>query len=379
MDNLKEILLKEIPNFKEFSLKFFNGEIPKLEYKKFSGGYGVYAQRDQKSFMIRLRVSSGVLTRSQLHTIYHMASKHNLSHIHLTTRQAIQLHGLNIDDVCDIMEEGIKNNIFTRGAGGNYPRNVGLSPLSGVDPNEAFDVTPYSIATDNHFISKITTYKLPRKLKVSYSSADNYLDHCTVQDLRFVATINNNKPYFKVFLGGGLGKNPAVALELDELINPHEVLYYVEGMTKMYMEHDDYNNHNRARVRYMVDNLGKVEFLKLFKEYVEKEKEKGGLNLYPQPIEYFDSGIELNESNPRLFKQKQTGRYAVYIHPVGGILSLKDLKCLLYELDKFKNPMIRLSMSEGMYILNLDGNEAKKLLSVSKAFSGDTTIEKIDN
>ena len=379
MDNLKEILLKEIPNFKEFSLKFFNGEIPKLEYKKFSGGYGVYDQRDQKSFMIRLRISSGVLTRSQLHTIYHMASKHNLGHIHLTTRQAIQLHGLNINDVCDIMEEGIKNNIFTRGAGGNYPRNVGLSPLSGVDPNEAFDVTPYSIATDNHFISKITTYKLPRKLKVSYSSADNDLAHCTVQDLGFVATINNNKPYFKVFLGGGLGKNPAVALELDELINPHEVLYYVEGMTKMYMEHGDHDNHNRARVRYMVDNLGKVEFLKMFKEYVEKEKEKGGLNLYPHPIEYFDSGIELNESNPRLFKQKQTGRYAVYIHPVGGILSLKDLKCLLYELDKFKNPMIRLSMSEGMYILNLDGNEAKKLLSVSKAFSGDTTIEKIDN
>lgn len=41
--------------------------------------------------------------------------------------------------------------------------------------------------------------------------------------------------------------------------------------------------------------------------------------------------------------------------------------------------MIRLSMSEGMYILNLDGNEAKKLLNVSKAFSSDTSIEKIDN
>lgn len=376
MNDLKEILLKEIPNFKEFSIKFFNGEVPKLEYKRFSGGYGVYAQRDQKSFMIRLRVSSGVISRSQLHTIYHMASKHNLSHIHFTTRQAIQLHGLDVDGVCDVMEEGIKNNIFTRGGGGNYPRNVGLSPLSGVDPNEAFDVTPYSVATDNHFISKITTYKLPRKLKVSYSSADNDLAHCTVQDLGFVATIKDNEPYFKVFLGGGLGKNPAVALELDELAKPHEVLYYVEAMTKMYMEHGDYNNHNRARVRYMVSNLGEEEFLRLFKEYVANEKEKGGLDLYPQPIEYFESGVELNETNPRLFKQKQAGRYAVYIHPVGGILSLKDLKSLLYELDKFKNPMIRLSMSEGMYILNLDGNEAKKLLDASKSISGDTTIEK---
>ena len=37
-------------------------------------------------------------------------------------------------------------------------------------------------------------------------------------------------------------------------------------------------------------------------------------------------------------KQKQKGLYTVYIHPVGGQLYLKDLKALLYELDKIKNP-----------------------------------------
>ena len=52
MNNLKEILLSELPNFREKSLKFLNGEISKPEYKGFSGGYGVYAQRDKKSFMI---------------------------------------------------------------------------------------------------------------------------------------------------------------------------------------------------------------------------------------------------------------------------------------------------------------------------------------
>ena len=69
MNNLKEVLLSEIPNFRERSLKFLNGEIPKLEYKGFSGGYGVYAQRDKKSFMIRLRTSAGIMSKSQLHTI----------------------------------------------------------------------------------------------------------------------------------------------------------------------------------------------------------------------------------------------------------------------------------------------------------------------
>ncbi|MBZ0555988.1 nitrite/sulfite reductase, partial [Clostridioides difficile] len=167
MDNFKKILLNELPNFKEYSSKFLNGEINKMQYKGFSGGYGVYAQRDKKSFMIRLRVSAGVLSQYQLNKIYEIAIKHNLDKIHLTTRQAIQLHDLSINSIVDIMEEGIKNDIFTRGGGGNYPRNVGLSPLSGVDPSEVFDVTPYAVATDKYFIKNATTYHLPRKLKVS--------------------------------------------------------------------------------------------------------------------------------------------------------------------------------------------------------------------
>ena len=100
------------------------------------------------------------------------------------------------------------------------------------------------------------------------------------------------------------------------------------------------------------------------------------MDLYPDPIEYFENGTEIDISDPRLIKQKQQGRYSVYIHPIGGLLSLKNLKVLLYELDKAKNPMIRLAMTEGMYIINLDGNEAKKILEISKSISGNTSLEK---
>ena len=59
-DDFKKILLDEIPAFREFGHKFLNGEVSKMDFKKVSGGFGFYAQRDQKSFMIRLRVSCGV-------------------------------------------------------------------------------------------------------------------------------------------------------------------------------------------------------------------------------------------------------------------------------------------------------------------------------
>ena len=380
MDNLqrmKELFLNEIPDFKKECIKLLNGDRSKMEYKGISGGYGVYAQRDQKSFMIRLRFSSGVIKKSQLQKVYELAKSHNLDGIHFTTRQAIQLHDLDVDGLCDIMEEGIKNNIFTRGAGGNFPRNVGLSPLSGVDPNEAFDVTPYAVATDKYFMSKITTYHLPRKLKVSYSSCPLDEAHTTVQDLGFLAVLKDNKPYFKVFVGGGLGKNPAVALELDELIDPSDVLYYVEGLTKLFMDEGDYSNKHKARVRYIVYKLGEEEFIKKFKEYVSKEKENDSLKLHIDEIEYpNDGGVETDIKDCRLFEQKQKGYYSVYIHPIGGLFKLDDMKKLLDELDKCKYASIRLAMTEGIYIINLDGKEAEHILKISKSFGGCTNIEK---
>lgn len=61
-----------------------------MEYKVISGGYGVYVQRDQKYFMIRLRVLSGVVSKiNYILSIYNLAKKYNLPGIHFTNRQAI--------------------------------------------------------------------------------------------------------------------------------------------------------------------------------------------------------------------------------------------------------------------------------------------------
>ncbi|MBF4675758.1 nitrite/sulfite reductase, partial [Clostridioides difficile] len=199
--------------------------------------------------------------------------------------------------------------------------------------------------------------------------------HCSIQDLGFVATLKNDEPYFRVFLGGGLGKQPKVALELDELIKPKDALYCVEGMIKFFMDYGNYENKNRARVRYMVESLGEELFLEKFKEYYKLEKENGSLELNIEEIDYSKPGVKIDIQDSRLIPQKQDGLYTVYIHPVGGILLTKDLSTLLKELDNVENPMIRLGMTEGLYILNLNGNEAKRILEISKTISCNSQLE----
>ena len=268
--------------------------------------------------------------------VYELAKKQNLDKVHLTTRQAIQLHSISIDAVCDTMEEAIKNDIFTRGGGGNFPRNVSISPLAGVDVEEAFDVTPYALEVNNHFMSKITTYKLPRKLKVSFSSSEKDYGNSTIADLGFLAIKKDNKEYFKVYIGGGLGKNPEKSVEFDSLINPNEILYHVEAITNL-----------------------------LDKEFREDIEYK----------EYKKQGIKTTVKHNRLIPQKQEGLYSVYFHPICGQLSMTNYKLLIDKLDELEDIEIRLSMNEGMYIRNLNGEEAVELIKLTQNLGGETKLE----
>ena len=375
MKDIKKVLLPEIEEFRKVGHKFVNGEISVMDFKGQSGGMGVYAHRGGKEFMIRLRIPSGIITMPQFKLICDWADKYKLGGLHFTTRQAIQYHGISIDDVCNLMNDALENDIYTRGAGGNFPRNVALSPLSGVDKDEAFDPTPYALATGEYFMERITTYKLPRKLKVSFSNGSSDTAHCTIQDLGFLAVRKDGKDYFRVYLGGGLGRNPKVALLYPELIEPSEVLNYVEAMVRLFKAEGNYENKAKARIRYIVDKLGEEGFISEYKKYVDEVKSECNYKVDCKATEYNKAGIKTNISNSRLVEQKQCGLYSVYVHPVGGQIKVNDLKAIYETLSKFDNPQIRLSMTEGVYFRNLNGKEAEELLELTKHIGGSNDFE----
>ena len=375
MDNLKTILLSEIDKFNEVGHKFLAGEISRTEFKGVSGGMGVYAHRDGKKFMIRLRIPSGVASYKEMKFVYDLAEKYNLGGIHLTTRQAIQLHGLGIDEICEIIKEGINKDIYTRGAGGNYPRNVALSPLSGVETEEAFDVTPYALVVNKHFLNKINTYKLPRKLKVSFSSSNADAAHVTISDQGFLAVKENGREYFKVYIGGGLGRNPKLAVELKNLVEPKDILYHIEAITNLFISEGDYTNKAKARIRYILDRMGEDDFVKCYEKHLDEVMKKEKLNLSVESKVYSKEGIETTVNHRRLFPQKQKGLYSVYFHPFGGQLTLDTFKLILNEIESIEDAEVRLDMSEGMYLRNLNGKEAERLLKVTEGLGGEFTIE----
>ena len=61
-----ELWKQDLPDFKEKTDAFYRGEVPKNQYKGFSGFYGSYAQKGGKASMLRLRMTAGRVTKEKM-------------------------------------------------------------------------------------------------------------------------------------------------------------------------------------------------------------------------------------------------------------------------------------------------------------------------
>ncbi len=361
IEALQKELLQEIEGFRAVGHQFRNREINAAEFKAKSGGMGVYAQRGGEQFMIRLRTPSGIISHEHWSLISSYVRQYGLDRIHLTTRQAVQLHDLGIDQVCDIMKNAIVHGLFTRGGGGNYPRNVALSPLSGVARGETFDPTPYALAAGRYLLRRITGYKLPRKLKIAFSNTMEDTANSTLNDLGFVASSHNGKPCFLVYLAGGMGGGPAVGIPFGEPVPPEETLCHVEAVTRLFIAEGNYENKAQARLRFVPRRMGEAAFLACYRTYLDQVKQELS-DRCPAPVPAAADEWEPQiPAGSRRIAQRQKGRYTVELHPLCGQLEAADLSALRDFIADKPQAELRSSMEESLFVRNLSAGEADAL------------------
>ena len=354
----------DLPAFREKTAAFYAGEIKLAEYKGFSGYYGSYAQKGGKASMLRLRMPAGRVTRDKLAFVAQMLRTHTVPRAHFTTCQTIQLHDLDQDTVCAIMEQALDAGIVTMGGGGDFPRNVMCSPLSGVQKDEYFDTLPWAEAASNYLLGFIKAEKMPRKLKVGFSNSPANLTHATYRDLGFVARPDVK---FDVYSAGGLGNNPRFGVKVGEAIEPTQILYYIKAMWLTFRAYGNYENRGKARTRYMVETLGGPEnYAKAFHEKLDEVYASGeDLTLSVEPQTITKTGDGTTASGPRVLEQKQPGLYTVVWHPIGGQPAPETLCALSDLLQEMQDAELRLAPDEAAYIVNLTGAEAEKVLAAT--------------
>lgn len=359
------IFLEEIGDFQNTIHAFDKGEIDRKTYKGVSGGLGSYAQRDQAEHMLRLRLPGGRLTPERLQFLAEIVEKEQVARIKLTTCETIQLHDLSAAQVPGIIEAAIGCGIYTKGGGGDNPRNVMASPLSGVQPGEAFDVLPWAEAVTRYLLSICRDIHMPRKLKIAFCNGVDDCVHSAFRDMGFLARPDGT---FALRIAGGLGAaGPSMGLLVEDHVQPRDVLYYVRAMIEVFCAHGNYENRAKARTRFLQDTLGHDGLREIFRKQVDSLKAAGGLTL-PDLAKEADTkqadggGIE----HPRVLPQKQAGLYAVKYHPIGGLLPVEKPRELYELLKDMEGVELRVSPDETLYILNLSSAEAKDVLAATE-------------
>jgi sulfite reductase (ferredoxin) len=255
--------------------EFLDGKTSPVAFRAYRVPMGVYEQRTTGKFMVRIRIGAGLVLPVQLERIADLSKRYGSGIIHVTTRQDIQIHEVNIEDTPDVLEGLLKVGLSSRGGGGNTVRNVTACSRAGVCYHQIFDTVPYSIATAEYLLQDRSSFNLPRKYKIVFSCCRNDCAYASIADLGFFAHKKDGVKGFAVYAGGGLGSNPAVAIKIEDFIEADEVFEVAEAIKRLFDKHGDRSNKHKARLRYVLARVGTEEFIKLYQQQRKIIKKDG--------------------------------------------------------------------------------------------------------
>ncbi len=276
--------------------KFIAEEINAKELKHFSAQFGIYQQRDKK-FMVRLRVTGNRVTASRLRFIrMNLLEKYNIDYCRLTTRQDIQLHGVEAKDIMAIINDCNDYGLLFNGGGGDTVRNTLMSENSGVTAGSVFDVQPFVEKLWDIVGSWDNAFHMPRKFKMGIFAGENDLNLARIQDLGLVAKIHDGQYGFRVFAGGGLGNKSYEAIELFEFLDATKIVRLIKGMLNLFNDHGNREKRSQARLRYVKEKLGAEEFKKLCLDYYENCELKDDVKVVNK-FKQYGNEININDNN----------------------------------------------------------------------------------
>lgn len=221
--------------------------------------------------MLRIKIPFGGLNAAQLEVLGELAEEYAEGIAHVTTRQDFQLHFIHLADTPTIMRRLAAVNITTREACGNVVRNVTACPYSGVCPDELFDTTPYARALAEFLLGHPDAQDFGRKFKIAFSGcADKGCGLVLMHDFGAVAKVQvmDGVPQrgFAVYVGGGLGSVPHQAKLLESFVPEGELLPLAQAVSRVFARLGEKKNRNRARIKFLVAQLGIAEFRRLVRE-----------------------------------------------------------------------------------------------------------------
>ena len=342
--------------------EFHGGKLDEEKFRSLRLARGVYGQRQEGVQMIRIKLPYGKVTSKQLLRICDVSDEYSTGRLHITTRQDIQIHYVDLNRTPELWSELEKDDITLREACGNTVRNVTASETAGIDVDEPFDVSPYAHALFQYFLRNPVSQEMGRKFKVSFSASDADTGLSYMHDLGFIAKLENGEPGFKVMLGGGLGSQPRHADELYSFLPADQIIPLMETVIRVFDRYGERKSRAKARMKFLLKDLG----LDGFKELLAAEKTAVPFDTFPiNPEEYPKTkvsdlkvpAVEIADSKEfekwkvtNVVPQKQPGYVALGIKVLLGDFYTDKARLLANLVQKYAAGELRLSLRQNILI-----------------------------
>jgi ferredoxin-nitrite reductase len=329
--------------------------------------YGLfYVAPAQNSYMCRLRIPNGILTHWQFAAMGDLADKYCGGFSHVTTRANLQVREIPFRHAVKLIE-GIQDiGLCSRGSGADNIRNVTGTPTAGIDPQELLDTRPYAREWHYHILNDRSLYGLPRKFNVSFDGAGKIAALEDTNDIAFQAAIVkegfNVEPgvWFKLGIGGITGHKD-FAKDTGIIVKPEDATNVSDAIIRVFIEHGDRTNRNKARLKYVVDGMGLPAFLELVEDkFGRKFTRVQPEALEPRPM--FDRMAHIG-----VHKQKQDGLNWIGVAlPLGKVTS-DQMRGLAQIAQRFGDGDIRLTVWQNLLISGVADDRIADAIAAIKA------------
>lgn len=284
--------------------------------------YGIFwVAPAQTSYMARLRIPNGILKHWQMSGLADIAESCGGGYTHVTTRANFQIREIEPKNAVALIEGVQDIGLCSRGAGADNIRNVTGTPTAGIDPQELLDTRPYAREWHYHILNDRSLFGLPRKFNVAFDGAGKIAALEETNDIAFTAVELKEGfgvapgVWFKLGLGGITGHKD-FAKYSGIVVRPEDATAVADAIVRVFIEHGDRTNRNKARLKYVLDNMGHDGFLKLVEERLKKPFARVPAGaLLPRPLSDRMAHIGVH-------KQKQGG-----LNWVGVALPVGKLTC----------------------------------------------------
>ncbi len=336
-DNYDQAIVDaRVEEFRDQVRRRLSGEMTEDQFKPLRLMNGLYLQLH--AYMLRVAVPYGTLDSRQMHVLAHIARKYDRGYGHFTTRQNIQYNWIKLEECADLLAELAQVEMHAIQTSGNCIRNISSDQYAGAAADEVADPRPWA-----ELLRQWSTFHpefsyLPRKFKIAVIASPEDRAAMRLHDIGIELVKQDGVLGGRVFVGGGMGRTPMIAPEINPFVRAEDLLSYVEACLRVYNRYGRRDNIYKARIKILVHEIGADEYRR---QVVEEFAHVKTLGIDP-PLAEFDRisaffaapafekvGDDIDRSDPdfavwldqNVKPHKQAG-YAIVnisLKPIGGI------------------------------------------------------------